>query len=127
MKKYLFILLAFFSLSFSSCIVVDENPYYYEPCIDYIDYRGHNQVGGTIYIYFDNYCYETKSFKVFIEDPFGSDYINGRYWRPASSTFFSDPIMLQRYSYGISPNRSYRCIIKSSDGYISQEFVVYVY
>jgi hypothetical protein len=128
MKK-ITLLLSVFLLSFSSCIVVDDDPYsvYYEPCIDYIDYTGYNQVGGTVYIYFNTYCPENKSFRLFIEDPFGSVYINGRNWRPASTTFFSEPIMLQRYSYGVSPNRSYRCIIESSYGYISQEFVVYVY
>lgn len=127
MKKYLFILLTFFSLSFSSCIVVDDNPYYYDPCIDYIEYKGHNQVGGTVYIYFDNYCPENKSFTLWIEDQFGSYYMNGHYWRRASTDYYSDPIRLSRYSYGVVPNRSYLCMITSSDGYVSQEFVVYVY
>ncbi len=74
MKKYFLILLTLFTLSFSSCIVVDDDPYsvYSYPCVDYIDYVGHNQVGGTVYIYFDNYCSETKSFTLWIEDPFGS-------------------------------------------------------
>jgi len=129
MKKYFLILLTLFTLSFSSCIVVDDDPYsvYSYPRVDYIDYVGHNQVGGTVYIYFDNYCSETKSFTLWIEDPFGSYYMYGRNWRRASTDYYSDPIRLSRYSYGVVPNRSYLCIITSSDGYVSQEFVVYVY
>lgn len=128
MKKII-LLLSVFLLSFSSCIVVDDDPYsvYSYPCIDYIDYTGYNQVGGTVYIYFDNYCPENKSFNLWIEDPFGAYYMYGRYWRPASTDYYSDPIRLSRYSYGVVPNRSYLCIITSSDGYVSQEFVVYVY
>ena len=128
MKKILFVLLTIFSLSFTSCIVVDDEPYvYYEPCIDYINYDGHNQVGSTVYVYFNTYCPENKSFRLWIEDPFGSYYMYGRLWRPASVDHYSSPIRLAAYSYGVQPGRNYLCLITSSDGYVSQEFLVYVY
>lgn len=126
MKKLLATLILFL-FSFSSCYIEDSYP-----CFERISYLNYNinkfYTPAVVKINFSIFCPNNEGYYLLVEDPFyGTEFINGTWWRYASGRNFNSPIITY-----IGPNyllsyRYYKCVIVSTNGNYSEEFYISTY
>lgn len=129
MRRTLFILFAFVSTCLSSCYIDDNTP-----CIPIVDYQYQRcfynyPYPRTVEVYFYERCenYGTRYHLLVQDNLYGTEWINGRYWRYASAPFLYSPIRAYADYNDLAPSRTYRAMIISDYGTLSQEFTLYTY
>lgn len=129
MKKYLWMILAVLMFSMQSCYIDDTTP-----CIPIVDYQSQRCFYNypypiTVEVYFYQRCenYGTRYSLLVQDNVYGTEFINGRYWRFASGPSRFSPTIAYADYRDLAPNRTYRAIILSDYGTLSEEFYLYTY
>lgn len=116
-------------LTLQSCYIEDTTP-----CIPIVDYQSQRCFYNypypiTVEVYFYQRCenYGTRYSLLVQDNVYGTEFINGRYWRFASGPSRFSPIIAYADYRDLAPNRTYRAIILSDYGTLSEEFYLYTY
>lgn len=124
-------------LAFLFCVLAGLQSCYIEdttPCIPIVTYQTQRCYSNypypvTVEVYFYERCqnYGTRYSLLVQDNLYGTQLINGRFWRYVSAPYRYSPIVAYADFIDLAPSRTYRALIISEYGTLSQEFTLYTY